>query len=87
MNQRIGWIGTGVMGAPMCGHIMDAGYTVTVHNRTPSKAPPLLEHGASKYRTRTSRDGLNSGAHGCIHAFRAHVGATAIGITGAAITV
>ncbi len=47
MNQRIGWIGTGVMGAPMCGHVMDAGYTVTVHTRTPSKAQPLLERGAS----------------------------------------
>lgn len=47
MNQRIGWIGTGVMGAPMCGHLMDAGYTVTIHNRTQAKAQPLLERGAS----------------------------------------
>ena len=25
-RQRIGWIGTGVMGAPMCGHLLSAGY-------------------------------------------------------------
>jgi 3-hydroxyisobutyrate dehydrogenase len=43
---RIGWIGTGVMGASMCGHLMTAGYRVTVHSRTRSKAQPLLDRGA-----------------------------------------
>jgi 3-hydroxyisobutyrate dehydrogenase len=33
-DTRIGWIGTGVMGGPMCGHLMDAGYPMTVHTRT-----------------------------------------------------
>jgi 3-hydroxyisobutyrate dehydrogenase len=42
----IGWIGTGVMGASMCGHLLDAGYRVTVHSRTKSKAQPLLDRGA-----------------------------------------
>lgn len=46
-NTRIGWIGTGVMGASMCGHLMDAGYQTTVHNRTREKAEPLLDRGAS----------------------------------------
>jgi 3-hydroxyisobutyrate dehydrogenase len=34
------------MGASMCGHILQAGYPVTVTNRTRSKAEPLLERGA-----------------------------------------
>jgi 3-hydroxyisobutyrate dehydrogenase len=43
---RIGWIGTGVMGSSMCGHLLTAGYRVTVHSRTRSKAQPLLDRGA-----------------------------------------
>ena len=33
-KTRVGWIGTGVMGRSMCGHLIDAGYSVTVYNRT-----------------------------------------------------
>jgi 3-hydroxyisobutyrate dehydrogenase len=44
---RIGWIGTGVMGASMCGHLLDAGYEVTVTTRTRAKAEPVLELGAT----------------------------------------
>jgi 3-hydroxyisobutyrate dehydrogenase len=44
---RIGWIGTGVMGLPMCGHLMDAGHEVSVHNRTRERADPLVERGAT----------------------------------------
>jgi len=43
---RIGWIGTGVMGAPMAEHLMDAGYELTVHTRARRKAEPLLDRGA-----------------------------------------
>ena len=46
-NTRIGWIGTGVMGASMCGHLLAAGYRATVFTRTRSKAEPLLERGAT----------------------------------------
>jgi 3-hydroxyisobutyrate dehydrogenase len=46
-DTRIGWIGTGVMGLSMCGHVLDAGYTVTVFNRTKSKAQPLVDRGAA----------------------------------------
>ena len=45
---RVGWIGTGVMGAPMCGHLLASGYPVTVFNRTPERARPLLERGAAR---------------------------------------
>ncbi|KAJ4836460.1 hypothetical protein Tsubulata_028161 [Turnera subulata] len=45
-NTRVGWIGTGVMGRAMCSHLISAGYTLTVFNRTLSKAQPLLDMGA-----------------------------------------
>ncbi|GAQ79968.1 6-phosphogluconate dehydrogenase [Klebsormidium nitens] len=45
-KTRVGWIGTGVMGAAMCGHIMDAGFSMTVYNRTISKADGLKARGA-----------------------------------------
>lgn len=45
-STRIGWIGTGVMGASMCGHLMKAGFAATVYSRTKSKAEGLLSEGA-----------------------------------------
>ena len=45
-KTRIGWIGTGVMGSSMCGHLLEAGFSATVHNRTHTKAERLLERGA-----------------------------------------
>jgi len=45
-RTKIGWIGTGVMGASMVGHLMSAGYSATVYNRSKSKAEPLLAKGA-----------------------------------------
>ena len=45
-STRVGWIGTGVMGTSMCGHLMSAGYAVTVFNRTRARAEPLLAGGA-----------------------------------------
>ena len=44
---RIGWIGTGVMGSSMCGHLLSGGYPVTVSSRTRERAAPLIERGAS----------------------------------------
>lgn len=46
-KTKIGWIGTGVMGASMCGHLMKAGFESNVYTRTRSKAEPLLQAGAS----------------------------------------
>jgi 3-hydroxyisobutyrate dehydrogenase len=45
-KTRIGWIGTGVMGSSMCGHLLGAGFSTTIHNRTRTKAERLLERGA-----------------------------------------
>ncbi len=46
-HSRIGWIGAGVMGASMCGHLLQAGYPLTLYTRTKSKAHSLFERGAS----------------------------------------
>jgi 3-hydroxyisobutyrate dehydrogenase-like beta-hydroxyacid dehydrogenase len=43
---RIGWLGTGRMGAAMVARLIDAGEHVTVWNRTTSKTEPLAARGA-----------------------------------------
>ena len=45
-NRKIGWIGTGVMGTAMAGHLQAEGHDLFVFNRTRTKAEPLLEKGA-----------------------------------------
>ena len=45
-KTRVGWIGTGVMGSSMCGHLMNAGYSATVYSRTQQKAQALIDRGA-----------------------------------------
>ena len=45
-ETRIGWIGTGVMGAAMAGHLLKGGYPVSVYNRTRHKAQALIDAGA-----------------------------------------
>ena len=46
-KTTVGWIGTGIMGAPMAGHLQRAGYKLRVHNRTRAKAEGLLSGGAT----------------------------------------
>ncbi len=50
-QKKIGWIGTGLMGNPMVKHLLKAGYTVGVHNRTKEKAADLIEMGCAWYDT------------------------------------
>jgi 3-hydroxyisobutyrate dehydrogenase len=45
--RTVGFIGLGRMGLPMCANLVRAGYRLTVHNRTPSKAAPLVDAGAT----------------------------------------
>lgn len=45
--KKIGFIGLGIMGASMAGHLIDAGYKLSVYNRTKSKADELLARGAT----------------------------------------
>ena len=42
----LGWIGTGIMGRSMCGHLLAKGYPVTVFSRTKARADGLVEQGA-----------------------------------------
>ena len=44
--MKIGFIGTGVMGKSMAGHLLEAGHELTVFNRTRSRAEDLLARGA-----------------------------------------
>ena len=44
--KNVAVIGTGIMGAPIAAHLLDAGFDVTVHNRTREKAEVLLARGA-----------------------------------------
>ena len=45
-RTTIGWIGTGVMGSPMCLHLIKKHYKVIVNNRTKRKAKQLIDNGA-----------------------------------------
>ncbi len=46
-KPRVGFIGLGIMGRPMAGHILEAGFPLTVFNRTLSKTAELAALGAA----------------------------------------
>ena len=46
MSEILGFIGLGVMGKPMAGHLIKAGFPVVVHNRSRSKVDELVAQGA-----------------------------------------
>ena len=46
MTERVGFIGLGIMGGPMAGNILKAGFPVTVWNRSAGRAEPLAQAGA-----------------------------------------
>ncbi|KAK9929272.1 hypothetical protein M0R45_026376 [Rubus argutus] len=50
-QTRIGWIGIGLMGAPMASHLISAGYSLTIYARTPSEATSLQSQGARLARS------------------------------------
>ncbi len=45
--MKIAFVGTGVMGKSMAGHLLSAGHDLTVYNRTKSKAQELIDAGAA----------------------------------------
>jgi 3-hydroxyisobutyrate dehydrogenase len=45
-SYKVGWIGTGVMGLSMCGHLLEGGAQATIYSRTRSRAQPLVDKGA-----------------------------------------
>src|SRR5690348_2172184 len=46
MVERVGFVGLGVMGGPMAGHLLKSGKPVSVWNRSPGKADPVVQQGA-----------------------------------------
>ena len=48
MENRVGFIGLGIMGMPMARNLIKAGFEVTVYNRTASKADEMVSEGAKK---------------------------------------
>src|ERR671936_1230539 len=49
--ERVGFVGLGIMGAPMARNALRGGFPVTVTNRTPDRAKPLAEAGATVVRS------------------------------------
>ena len=47
MQPKIGFMGLGIMGTPMAANLLKAGYAITVYNRSPEKAEPLVKQGAA----------------------------------------
>ena len=47
MAETVGFIGLGIMGKPMAKNLMEAGYELVVHNRSPEKAEELAGEGAT----------------------------------------
>jgi 3-hydroxyisobutyrate dehydrogenase-like beta-hydroxyacid dehydrogenase len=48
MQQKIGFMGLGIMGAPMAANLLKAGFPVAVYNRSPEKVESLVQQGASR---------------------------------------
>ncbi len=44
--EKVGFIGMGIMGAPMAQNLINAGFSLTVHTRTKAKAKDVLDAGA-----------------------------------------
>lgn len=58
--MRIGFVGLGTMGAPMARRLLEAGYEVTVHNRTRAREEALAAAGAARAATpRQAADGAD----------------------------
>ena len=48
MGERVGFIGLGIMGAPMARHLLAGGFPLTVHSRSPGPVDELVAAGAER---------------------------------------
>ena len=48
MGERVGFIGLGIMGSPMARHLLEAGFPLTVHSRSPAPVDALVSDGAAR---------------------------------------
>jgi len=46
MSEQLAFIGLGIMGGPMAGHLLASGHSLVVHTRTKARAEELLRRGA-----------------------------------------
>ena len=51
MTERVGFIGLGVMGAPMARHLLEAGFSLTVHSRSAPPVDAIVAEGAGRAST------------------------------------
>jgi 3-hydroxyisobutyrate dehydrogenase len=79
--MRIGWIGTGVMGASMAGHLQAGGHELFIFNRTRSKADGLIGGGA-KWCATPAEVTVNSEVMFSIVGFPSDVESTYLGSDG-----
>ena len=49
--MKVGFVGLGIMGAPMASNVLQAGFPLFVYNRTAAKCAPLVEMGAQACST------------------------------------
>ena len=56
-SKNVAFLGLGVMGYPMAGHLARAGHRVTVYNRTPTRPPSGSEQHGGKQRADAGRRG------------------------------
>ena len=57
---KVAFIGLGVMGYPMAGHLAAGGHEVTVYNRTAGKAEAWVERELDKAKNQTIADTVRS---------------------------
>lgn len=81
-TMRIGWIGAGIMGRAMCGHLLDAGYEVDCFTRTRRAAEPLLAAGA-RWRDSPAEVAAEADAVVTMVGYPADVRAVVLGESGA----
>ena len=51
MSERAAFIGLGIMGGPMAGHLLAAGHSLVVNTRTEARAEELIRRGATWAKT------------------------------------
>jgi len=51
VSERVGFIGLGIMGRPMAHHLLDAGFPLAVHSRSPGPVDELASAGAKRFDT------------------------------------
>ena len=51
MSERVGFIGLGIMGRPMAWRLLDAGFPLAVHSRSPGPVDELASAGAKRCET------------------------------------